>query len=255
MSRNRLMLLLASVAAVVLAAGGFFLGVQPQLDRASAARAERTSVEASNAKTRAELERLREQAKSLPKMRSELAALRASVPPTASAAGLISQVNATADSAGVKVASITVGDAQAYTPPAAAASGAAEQNSATDGPSGSSTPTPSASPSTPAATAPPVTTNSSITASNFSVIPVSVSVTGEFAQALGFVKGVQSNPRLFLIDSISSSLAENASSDAASDASAPTWTFSGSVYVLADTGEGAGPGASSTATPSPAANG
>ncbi len=229
MSRNRLMLVLAAVAALAVAAGGFFLGVQPQLDRAAAAKSEAQNISSSNATTRTEIARLREQAKSLPKMRAELAALRSSVPSSAAASSFISQLNATANATGVKVATITLGDAAAYTPPAAT-------TPATDGASATATPTPtpSATPSAPAA--PTTTTDSSITAENFSVIPVSISVNGEFAQALSFVKGVQSNPRLFLIDSISSSIASAGSADAASGgADSPSWTFTGSIYVLTDT--------------------
>ncbi|OII12346.1 hypothetical protein [Curtobacterium sp. MCBA15_008] len=239
MSRNRLMLLLAAVAALAIAAGGFFLGVQPQLDRATAAKADRASVEAGNSTTRTELGRLREQAKSLPKMQAELAALRASVPSSASASTFISQLNATATATGVKVSTMTLGDAQAYAPPATAA-GSGEAASAEASSAATATPTPSATAtaSTPAVPAAPVTvTDSAITALNFSVIPVSVSVKGEFAQALAFVKGVQANPRLFLIDSISSSIETAASADSGGVAETPSWTFSGSVYVLSDAGQ------------------
>lgn len=235
MSRNRLMLVLAAVAALAVAAGGFFLGVQPQLARAAAAESEAQNISSSNATTRTEIARLREQAKSLPKMRAELAALRSSVPSSAAASSFISQLNATANATGVKVATITLGDAAAYTPPVATTP---STGTATDGASATATPTPtpsaSATPSAPAA--PTTTTDSSITAENFSVIPVSISVNGEFAQALSFVKGVQSNPRLFLIDSISSSIGSAGSADAASGgADSPSWTFTGSIYVLTDT--------------------
>lgn len=239
MSRNRLMLVLAAVAALAVAAGGFFLGVQPQLDRAAAAESEAQNISSSNATTRTEIARLREQAKSLPKMRAELAALRSSVPSSAAASSFISQLNATANATGVKVATITLGDAAAYAPPVATTP---STGTATDGASATATatptPTPTASASaTPSAPAAPTTaTDSSITAENFSVIPVSISVNGEFARALSFVKGVQSNPRLFLIDSISSSIASAGSADAASgSADSPSWTFTGSIYVLTDT--------------------
>lgn len=231
------MLMLASVAAVVVVVGAFFLGVQPQLDRATAAGAEQASVEQTNRTTRQELERLREQAETLPTMQSDLAALQASVPDSAAVAPFITQLNATAEASGVKIASITVGDAMAYTPPAASSTDAGtptDAGTSTDAASASpsASPSPTATPSAPKS--PGVTTNGSITATNFSVIPVSVSVDGEFSEALAFVKGVQSDPRLFLVDSISSSLAEASSSDAAAGSAAPTWTFSGTIYVFKD---------------------
>ncbi|MEK6309089.1 MAG: hypothetical protein V4755_00085 [Curtobacterium sp.] len=234
MSRNRLMLVLAAVAALAVVAGGFFLGVQPQLARAATADAETRTVSATNQTTRTEIARLREQAKSLPKMRSELAALRASVPASAATSAFISQLNATANATGVKVATISLSDAVAYTPPVAAVPTASATGTASASPSASATPAPVPTATTPAA--PTTETNGSITADNFSVIPVSVSVTGDFTQALAFVKGVQANPRLFLIDSISSSVTTVSASDGASAADGPSWTFGGSIYVLTDTG-------------------
>lgn len=234
MSRNRLMLLLAVVAAVVVAAGGFFLGVQPQLDRAATAKSDTESISAGNATTRAEIARLREQAKSLPEMRTRLATLRASVPDSAGASSFISQLNGTADATGVQVATITVGDATAYTPPAATPEGTTggESASSDSAATATSSATPTAAATTPAA--PETATDSSITAQNFSVIPVSVTVNGEFPEALAFVKGVQSNARLFLIDSISSSSPSTVAADSDAQAEEPSWTFSGSIYVFSD---------------------
>ncbi|MDY1005297.1 hypothetical protein [Curtobacterium sp. CFBP9011] len=248
MSRNRLMLLLAALTAVVVIVGGFFLGVRPQLDRAAAARSDASSIDATNAVTRAELDRLRDQAKTLPQQKDELAALRRSVPSTASSSAFISALNTTADQAGVTVSSLTVGDAQAYMPPVAAdANSTAGTDSASATPSPSVTAAPAAvGAQVPAALAP--TTSSSITAQNFSVVPVSVSVNGDFAQALAFVKGVQTSDRLFLITSISSSMSAPSESDGAG-AAAPSWSFSGSVYVLADAVQA---GVSATPTPAPA---
>ncbi|MBT1622019.1 hypothetical protein KK101_04890 [Curtobacterium flaccumfaciens pv. oortii] len=235
MSRNRLMLLLAVVAAVVVAAGGFFLGVQPQLDRAATAKSDTESISAGNATTRAEIARLRQQAKSLPEMRTRLATLQASVPDAAGVSSFISQLNGTADTAGVQVATITVGDATAYSPPAAPAGGDTSSDTASSDASATATatPAPTAVVTTPAA--PETATDSSITSRNFSVIPVSVTVNGEFPGALTFVKGVQSNSRLFLIDSISSSSPSTAAAaDSDAQAESPSWTFSGSIYVLSD---------------------
>ena len=236
MSRNRLMLVLAAVAALAVAAGGFFLGVQPQLARAATAEAETQSISSANQVTRSEIARLREQARSLPKMQATLAALRASVPATGATSAFISQLNATADATGVKVSTITVGDAVAYTPPVVDSTPTATASAGAT-PSASPTPTPSATATAPTPTAPTLKTDSSITADNFSVIPISVSVNGEFAQALSFVRGVQSNPRLFLIDSISSSIATGNSADGATGTDSPSWTFSGSIYVLADSAQ------------------
>lgn len=222
MSRNRLSLLLAVVAMAVVAVGGFFLAVQPQLAQASAAQTQTENVETTNHASRAELARLREQAAKLPAMRQELEQLSASVPDGADLSSFIADLDGIASASGMEVSSYTTSDAVAYAPvvPAAAPSSA---------PSASASAAPAATvPSAPAA--PAVVTNGAITGQNFSVIPVTVAVDGTFEQARAFLAGVQHGKRLFLVTSIAS--AEKSGEDgAASDQS--TWTFGGSIYVLA----------------------
>lgn len=220
MTRNRLNMLLAVVAMVVVALAGFFLGVQPHLAQAASDRTDQVTVDATNRTTAAELARLKERAESLPKLKAELAALTASVPSSASMSSFYGAVDSVAAKAGVKVSAITTSDAVAYTAPAAATDAAAE---ATDGAT--------AEPATEAAdgaTAP--LTDPAISAANFSAIPVSVSVDGSFDQALSFVGGMQDGARLFLVTTVSSSVSQDSTDPAA--AAATTWTFGGYVYVL-----------------------
>ncbi|TSD10411.1 hypothetical protein [Curtobacterium sp. KBS0715] len=220
MTRNRLNMLLAVVAMVVVALAGFFLGVQPHLAQAASDRTDQVTVDATNRTTAAELARLKERAESLPKLKAELAALTASVPSSASMSSFYGAVDSVAAKAGVKVSAITTSDAIAYTAPAAATDAAAE---ATDG--ATAEPTTGA---TDEATAP--LTDPAISAANFSAIPVSVSVDGSFDQALSFVGGMQDGARLFLVTTVSSSVSQDSTDPAA--AAATTWTFGGYVYVL-----------------------
>jgi Tfp pilus assembly protein PilO len=238
MNRNKLMLLVAVVAAIAVIAGGYFLGVQPQLARAESDRTQTDSVDASNGTTQAPIAKLQAQASDMSGMKATLATLQASVPSSPNASALISEINAVGDSAGVKVSSISVSDATAYSPPASTStssssstssststSGSTSTSSSTSTASSTATPSPSASPTAPSA--PTATTNSAITSANFSQIPVVVTVNGSFAQALSFVRGLQNGERLMLVDAItSSSPADTTSGDQ------PTWTFSGDVYVL-----------------------
>ncbi|WIB70624.1 hypothetical protein [Curtobacterium sp. MCBD17_026] len=220
MTRNRLNMLLAVVAMVVVALAGFFLGVQPHLAQAASDRTDQVTVDATNRTTAEELARLKDRAESLPKLKAELAALTASVPSSASMSSFYGAVDSVAAKAGVKVSAITTSDAVAYTAPAAATDAAAE---ATDGAT--------AEPTTGAAdgaTAP--LTDPAISAANFSAIPVSVSVDGSFDQALSFVGGMQDGARLFLVTTVSSSVSQDSTDPAA--AAATTWTFGGYVYVL-----------------------
>ncbi|WP_420369021.1 type 4a pilus biogenesis protein PilO [Curtobacterium sp. L1-20] len=226
MSRTRLSLLLAVFAMAVVAVGGFFLAVQPQLAQAAAARAQTQTVSQTNDSSRAELGRLREQAAKLPAMKRELTALSTSVPDTASIPPFIDELNALAAAAGMKVSSFTASDATAYAPAAAAE---APSSNATGAASAQPSATPSASAVPAAPTAPSAVTNAAITGQNLSVIPVTVAVDGTFDQALSFVKGVQNGQRLFLVTTISS--AQKSGDDGAVSGTS-TWTFGGSVYVL-----------------------
>ncbi|MGU3410793.1 type 4a pilus biogenesis protein PilO [Microbacterium sp. M1A1_1b] len=230
MSRNRLTLLLAFVAMAVVAVGGFFLAVQPQLALASTARDQRASVEQTNAASRTELARLREQSAKLPQMQEQLAQLSASVPDSADLSSFIGDLNAVAAASGMQISSYTTSDAVAYAP-AAAAAGTSSAAAGTATPS--ATPAPSASASASAApaapAAPAAVTNAAITGQDFSVIPVTVAVDGTFAQALTFVDGIQHGSRLFLITNVSS--AEKSGEDG-TESDESTWTFGGSIYVL-----------------------
>lgn len=228
MSKNRLSLLLAIMSMVVVAVGGFFLAVQPQLAQTAAARAQTDTVNATNGASRTELARLRVQAAKLPAMQQELAARAASVPDSADVSPFLVELNAIAAASGMEVSSFTASDATAYSPVVAAQSSPAA--SAAPSASAGSEPSASATAAVPAApVAPSIVTSPSITAKNLSVIPVTVAVDGTFEQALAFVKGVQAGSRLFLITSISS--AEKSGDDGAAT-TASTWTFGGSIYVL-----------------------
>lgn len=230
MTRNRLNMLLAVVAMVVVALAGFFLGVQPHLAQAASDRTDQVSVDATNRTTAAELARLKDRAKSLPAMKAELAELTTSVPSSANMSSFYGAVDGVAARAGVKVSAITTSDAVAYTAPVAASTAAGTEDSsasATDEATDEATPEPTAA-STGAATAP--VTDPAISAANFSAIPVSVSVDGSFDQALSFVGGMQDGARLFLVTTVSSSISQDSTDPAA--AAATTWTFGGYVYVL-----------------------
>ncbi|QYI96430.1 hypothetical protein K0028_12080 [Curtobacterium flaccumfaciens pv. flaccumfaciens] len=230
MTRNRLNMLLAVVAMVVVALAGFFLGVQPHLAQAASDRTDQVSVDATNRTTAAELARLKDRAKSLPAMKAELAELTTSVPSSANMSSFYGAVDGVAARAGVKVSAITTSDALAYTAPVAASTAAGTEDSsasATDEATDEATPEPTAA-STGAATGP--VTDPAISAANFSAIPVSVSVDGSFDQALSFVGGMQDGARLFLVTTVSSSISQDSTDPAA--AAATTWTFGGYVYVL-----------------------
>lgn len=230
MNKNRLSLIIALAATLVVLAGGWFLGAQPQLAQASDNTAQQADIDATNAKNRAELRRLETAYTSLDATKAELADLRASVPASTDTASLLDQFNGAGAASGVTVTSITIGDPKAYTPVTSAATA-----SATAAPSASPSASSSASPAsapTAAATpdAPAPHSDAQITASNFVVVPVTVAVKGSYDQAIGFTKAVQNGDRLFLVNGLAAT-----SSDSGGDPMTDqSWSLSGYVYVLAD---------------------
>lgn len=224
MNKQQLSLVIAGVAAVAVVAGGWFLGVQPQLAIASTNQSQREKIDATNAQNQAELGRLQEKFQSLAAMKSDLSSLEESVPSTAQTGPFVSSVNTAAEEAGVSITTLTVADAQSYVPPkpAAGSGSAPASGTATASPSASASAT--AAPSVPATpTAPELHTDPSITGENFSVLPVTVAFSGDYAKALVFTKAVQTGPRLFLVNGLSSTT---------SDGGEEMWSLTGYIYVL-----------------------
>jgi Tfp pilus assembly protein PilO len=255
MNRSTLSLVVAGGAAVALVASGWFLGVHPQLAAAAASKEQRSSIQSTNTETRAELGRLAEQFKSLDAKKTDLAALQASIPSTMDNTAFIKELNTLAQQTGVTITALTFETSKPYTSPVVAEAPAA---TATASASPSATPSPTATPSGVAAPAPK--TDPSITGTNFTVIPVSVAISGSDAQALAFTSGVQNGARLFLVNALSSgtgtgtsggeSLGGSVDAPPTTTSAGKAWTLGGYIYVL---DEGGSTTATSTATP--AANG
>lgn len=223
MDKNRLWLIGAVLVAGCLVAGGWFLGIQPQLDAAQTALQQRASVEETNQTDEAVLAGLRADYSRLPQLEDQLSTLEASVPADSAAPALVKELDALSSSAGVTITDFTMSDAQAYTPVATASTSAGSSSSTGSASSGTSATgtsaassgttsttdatTPSAAASTTAG-APPVS-NPLITASNFVAQPVTVTVSGSYAAVLRYLQGLQTGARLFLVDSIAISSSAN----------------------------------------------
>lgn len=225
MNKHRLSLATAGIAAVAIVAGGWFLGVQPQLAAASTGESQRESIETANTENQKELSRLATQYQNLDSMKSGLAELQASIPSTAQTTSFVREVNSAAVSSGVTITTITIADAQAYQAPEGTGSTVAAGGSAaaTSAPSASPSPSATAAPTTPVA--PEQHTDASITGANFTVIPVTVAINGEYDKALDFTRSLQSGQRLFLVNTLSAT---------SSDGGEQMWSLGGFVYVLSD---------------------
>jgi Tfp pilus assembly protein PilO len=203
--KNKLWIIGAVIVMAVIAAGGWVLGIQPQLAIATAADAQRATVQSSNAASAVALAQLERDYKALPSLKSQLASLTKSVPTGSEIPAFVDELNALAATDSVTVVGMTVTDAQPYvavTPPTATAASTSTASS-TATPSATPSPAPTAAAAVPTAGVPPVT-SPLITPTNFAAIPVQVSVSGSYANVLDFVHGLQTASRLFLITTIES---------------------------------------------------
>jgi Tfp pilus assembly protein PilO len=199
--RNRLWIIGTVAMMVVVVVGGWFLGIQPQLSAANAASESSASEAAQNATSERLLVTLKRDFAGIGELKDSNATLRRSVPSSAQLSTFVTELDVLASQNGVSVTTITVSDAKAYTPPvivAVAVTGAAA--SPTPSPATSAAPV-VAAPVAPQA--PPLVTNPKITAANFIAIPIDLKISGQYANVLNFVKGLQTGERLFLVTNLS----------------------------------------------------
>lgn len=227
MDANRLWVIGAVLVMVLIVVGGWFLGVQPQLDQAAAATIQRSSIESTNTVNEAMLKKLEADNADIATLRDKLAELSASVPGDPQLPAFYDEVNAIAAANGVVVAGFRTSDAVPYEPvkPPVVAAVPAAGSTATPTPTATAaaTPTPAA---TPSAGMPPVT-SPLITPTSFAAVPIQLSLTGDSTNILAMVHGLQNARRLFLVNGLTTSVPPVGSTIAGVQA-----TVSGLVYVV-----------------------
>jgi type II secretory pathway pseudopilin PulG len=212
MNPARIWTLGAVVAIVAIAAGAVGLGVQPQLASAAVADAATIQARSQSGATQVELARL-----------SRLAATQSTLEVTNSKLGsaitgslrlntFSQQVRDTAALDGVALVSLSPAAAIAYVPAGAALTPAATTGSKA----------PAAAAVTPGQFG---KTNPLITAADFTLIPVTVTVSGAEAAAVQFASDVQHMNRLFAVNTVGYTAGT-------ADGAAPTTTISGNIYAL-----------------------
>ena len=205
---HRVKVLLGVILMVAIAAGGWFLGVQPSLAGAFDSLAQQSDVRQQNDALQAKLVALEEAQAELPALETQLAGLNASVPATDAQSALLESIDELAGAAGVTVSRVSVETPLPYGAPGAVVDGAEQ-----------------AAPVDPALVP---YTDARITPDNLVAVPVTVEVTGSLDDALRFLSGVQSGPRLFLVNKVAS-VADSVNGGAGD---AVTATLTGYVYVL-----------------------
>jgi Tfp pilus assembly protein PilO len=161
-----------------LVAGGWFLGAAPLLDAKAKADQSRTQIATQNALISAQITALEAKRAEMPDLEIRAAELEGAIPSEVGGGDFIRGLNDLATANGATIKSIAISNGSTYQPPA--------PGEDLDG-------------------APVPLTNSLITAENFVLVPVSVSVEGGWNELLAFVHAMQTGKRLVLVTSLSSS--------------------------------------------------
>lgn len=197
---------------VAIAAGSWFGLVDPQRAAAAESREQTVAAQDTNAQLEIRIAQLEQEFADLPARQAELAQIRLALPEEAALAQLIRDLTAAGVDAGANLDSVTSGAPVAVVDPAAAVV-APEEATGTDpaagtepsaAPSTEPTPSPSGDPSAPAdpaaaGTAPVAPAAGPVLAA----IPVTITVSGDFAASTLFLKNIQADmPRALLVDSL-----------------------------------------------------
>jgi Tfp pilus assembly protein PilO len=212
MNAARIWTLGAVVAIVGILAAGFGLGVEPQLASASAADATTMQAQSQNVTTQGELARLSRLAATQSALEATNAKLGSAITGSLRLNTFSQQLRDVAVLDGVTLISLVPSTGKPYAAaPAAVAAAAAPSSSvkaapaAVPGEFGKSDPL--------------------ITAANFTIIPVTITVAGTEAAAIQFASDVQHLRRLVAVDTV-------AYTAGTTDGQSPTTTISGDIYAL-----------------------
>lgn len=207
MTKNRIQILIAIMALVILPVGTWLLGISPMQTQISDARSQTAAADALNNRHGATLDGLKSAASNLTALKSRLATLDAAVPTDPNIAVFLAEVGRLGKSCNVSVMGFTAGTEQATGAAATPAS------------------------STSATAAPATSSGSTAAASATSSIPVTLQVQGTAKHVRAFVGALQSASRLFVVTSLS------ITSSSGSDFSA---ALSGNAFVATRAGASAG---------------
>ncbi|MGW6130585.1 hypothetical protein ACWFNE_11220 [Cellulomonas sp. NPDC055163] len=201
-------------AAVLALAGGWTLGVSPQLDAAEEAQLQQVTVEDQNIVLQRDLVELEAQFANLDQYRADLAALEAQIPPTAELSEYLRQVSTVVDSTGAFLVSVKPGEPVTVAEAVAAAASSSGAVAAPAAPAegeaseGGETAAPAEDPATAGAPAPSTTSVAPVdpVITGFTAIPIDISLLGSVQNVTNALNQLQTGTtRLMLVTGISGS--------------------------------------------------
>jgi Tfp pilus assembly protein PilO len=219
---------------LVIAVAGWSLGISPILDQTSAANAQVSTINATNASSFATLASLKSQFADIATQRAGLDALRESIPEDADTATFLQELGTLTARHNVTLVTVTVDAATVYQAPVAVVPPVANAGA-------SSTPTPSSTPTT--ATTTPTTPATPAATSGFVLVPVSITVKGAFNNVRDFIGAVQGGSRLYF--------AATAGLNTDPTTGGVTGTLTGDIFTLQGTSDAVKAPAKAASTPAP----
>ncbi|MET4780454.1 hypothetical protein [Glaciihabitans sp. UYNi722] len=198
MNRDRIITLGIIGAIVVVGVLGWFIGASPILSQASAADDQRSSLLSVNDINQSKITLLKKQFAAINTVQKDLDTLRTSVPSDEDMAVFLREINTYGSQFGVSLTSVTVSDAAKYVAPAAPVT--VPTPAASNAPTPTPTPTPTGSAATPA--------TPTVPSSKLVVIPVTIVVSGTYANVMSFAGAIQGGPRLFLVSTLTTTSGE-----------------------------------------------
>lgn len=254
MEKSKLTLLITGLVMVVIIALGYFLGVKPQLDKRDDALTELESVQAQNARYEATIAAMKAEEGNRDAYEITLAELRKSMPTNLDYSRFLGELHTYAEGSDVTITSITTGSPQNYVPPAGDDSekkkADADKAASDDETSGSDASEQAGNASGGGDAGEASTTGGeakpAINADNLVQVPVQVLLTGLKSDAMTFVDWLQSGPRLYLINGMTTTVSEAPEGEAGERPAPPSddededeqndpfveVTVSGFIYVL-----------------------
>ena len=207
MDRNRLFVIGAVLTMAVVIFFGWAVGVQPQLAASVAAAEETKAVRASNAAQTDVLSVLKKDYANIGTLKAQRDQLRKAVPAGTDMSAFIDELHTVVVSHGVALGNFAVTEGQEYVAPTAAGTDTAA-------PAGKAAPVPGAG------AAP----------DGLVLMPIQLSVTGQYGKVLDFVQGLQTGTRLVLVTTLTTA---PSSTDAGAGGDVVA-QIGGFAYVLSD---------------------
>jgi hypothetical protein len=231
----------ASVAAVALVSGGWFLAIGPALGDAAALRTETTAVQDRNALLEVQLAGMARQFQELPALQSELATLRDQIPATGQLSDLLENLSDMAAVHGVTLLSVAPGTPVPMVPGVeSTTTGAAAATTTGDGVEPTDVPVPDDATVVDPGVVDAAAGAAAMTAPlpGFVAVPVELTALGSTSDVLAFLERLQArSTRLMLVTALNGTGQEDAEAAGARPATTAgdvEMRISGYVYVLED---------------------